>query len=182
MKLLTQCDRCGGRFVSKDCFPIVDEIMVCVSCRQAMRLQAELSANEQAYAKADNLLIERNRELAEVRTEIERLKSVLPQLEMESTQRTLTVAKLEAEVGNNKLWFNEYQRIEDSLIDLIEVTDLVDGTNNVISAIEKLKSLFGEILGEIVDSPMTSYLHSRKIKEIFTSKLKEAGIELEKTK
>ena len=163
---LTQCDRCGGRFVSKDCYPIIDEIMVCVSCRQAMGLQAELSANEQTYAKVDNLLIERNRELGEVITKIERL------------HRT----------------YNDCEKQLCEIADVFKKDARHAPVNNKTIAgmvkfeVAKLKSLFGEIfralkLDRIVIeaySPEETYaVRFDRLEQIFESKCKAAGIELE---
>ena len=179
-----QCDKCS---CNDSWFQSSEE-------KEIEKLQSELSANEQAYEKVSELLAERNRELAEARLEIERLndighqteiyansmknekdnlkaenaklkdenerlKSVLPKLEMESTERTLTVAKLEGEVEASKIHGKQ------------------------------IKSLFAEILKEIecetdeitIDKKGNRYELVKKstVREVFKTKLKEAGIELE---
>lgn len=127
---LTKCDRCGGKFELED-FPHLDEIMVCISCRQAMTLELENT----------KLKIE----VECIKVEIERLKN------------------------GAIIWQHAFEYQE---------------TDNA-----KLKSLFVEIFTGIVKRLKTMtrresdnlliYVESSDIKEVFTSKLKEAGIELE---
>jgi hypothetical protein len=52
----------------------------------------------------------------------------------------VTAYEIALELECNKDWFNEYQRIEDEVIDLLEVTHLDDGTQNIIDVIRKLKA------------------------------------------